>query len=226
MGAGRQQAKLVAILAALGLVSTACGAADKQGHADQRTQSAACAAGGSPEGCRRFVERAVAVRSIRLSANVAWQVTASCTAAARVTRIEVICPPVVPAGGVVNSPELYGPQIVTRRSYSVSINNGQNPGRIHWEFGAIKGPAARLWVFDRSNWDATPPKHPASVIGDRRYLGHLITLYRFPDNDGQLEGHDAAFSTEGGISYFVSIHGHKTSDADIAMLLAILTRRQ
>jgi hypothetical protein len=227
MVAARQQAKLVAVLAAVGLASTGCGAShERRGQADQRTKSTACAAGGVPEGCLRFVERAVEVRSIRLSANVAWQVKASCAAAARMTRIEVICPPVVPAGGVLNNPELYGPQIVDRRSYSVSINNGQNPGRIHWEFGAIKGPATQLWVFDRSEWAATPPKHPASLIGDRRRLGHLITLYRFPDNDGQLEGHDVAFATEGGISYFVSIHGHRTDDADIAMLLAILTRKR
>jgi hypothetical protein len=54
-----------------------------------------------------------------------------------------ICPPVVPAGGVVRIPgaeQLYEPQIVTPRSYSVSINNGTNEGYIHWEFGAIQGP--------------------------------------------------------------------------------------
>jgi hypothetical protein len=89
------------------------------------------------------------------------------------TRIDVVCPPLVPAGGVVRDPELFGPQIVTRR-----------------------------------------------------YLGHLITLYRFPDNDGRLEGHDAAFATEDGSSHFVSIHGHTHDDADIAMLLAILLARQ
>jgi len=142
------------------------------------------------------------------------------------THIKVFCPPLVPAGGVVNDPELYGPQIADRRSYSVSINNGQNPGHIHWEFGAIKGAATQLWVFDRANWEATPPKQPARRIGNLRYLGHLITLYRFPDNDGQLEGHAAAFATEDGISYFVSVHGHTDDDADIAMLLAILLARE
>ena len=106
----------------------------------------------------------------------------------------------------------------------MSINNGTNDGYIHWEFGAIKGPETRLWVFDRSNWDALPPKHPARLIGKLNSLGHLITIYRFPDNDGQLEGHDAAFATEHGVSYFVSIHGHTHDDGDIAMLLAILAR--
>jgi hypothetical protein len=113
---------------------------------------------------------------------------------------------------------------VDRRSYSVSINNGQNPGHIHWEFGAIRGATQALWIFDRSNWDTNPPKHPAHAIATRSYLGHSVTIYRFPDADGQFEGHDAAFATENGVSYFVSIHGHTHDDADVAMLLAILGR--
>ena len=140
------------------------------------------------------------------------------------TKLEVVCPSLVPAGGVVGDHELYGPQIVDRGSYSVSINNGENPGRIHWEFGATLGPEAGLWVFDRKNWAAPPRTPPARLIGKLDYLGHVITLYRFPDNDGQLEGHDAAFATEDGVSYFVSIHGHNHDDGDIAMLLAILAR--
>jgi hypothetical protein len=136
----------------------------------------------------------------------------------------VPCPPLVPAGGVVSDHELCGPQLVTQRSYSISINNGQNPGRVHWEVGAIRGAARALWIFDRSNWEALPPKYPARLIGQRRYLGHDVTLYRFPDSDGQLEGHDAAFATKHGVTYFVSIHGHTHDDGDIAMLLAILAR--
>ncbi len=181
-------------------------------------------AAGSPAACLRFLDRAAHVTSIRLSTTIPAQVKASCAAAARMTQLEVVCPSLIPAGGVVTDHELYGPQIVNRGSYSVSINNGQNPGHIHWEFGAIKGSETRLWVFDRSNWDTLPPKHPAQLIGKRNLLGHLVTLYRFPDNDGQLEGHDAAFATEHGVSYFVSIHGHTHDDGDIAMLLAILAR--
>jgi hypothetical protein len=162
------------------------------------------------------------VRSLHLTTGVPDQVTTSCRAAAKRTALRVVCPPVVPAGGVVRDPELYGPQIVTHRSYSISINNGQNPGRTHWEIGAIRGPAPQLWVFDRANWDSTPPKRAAKRLGARRYLGQLVTLWRFPDSDGQLEGHDAAFTTRGGVTYFVSIHGHNHDDADIAMLLAIL----
>jgi hypothetical protein len=140
------------------------------------------------------------------------------------TRITVICPPVVPAGGVVRDERLYGPQIVTAQSYSASINNGTNPAHIHWEFGAIAGAVSRLWVFDRANWDAIPPKHRAVLVSERDYSGYLISIWRFPNDDGQLEGHDAAFATERGISYFVSIHGHAHDDADIAMLVAVLER--
>ncbi len=138
------------------------------------------------------------------------------------TQLRVICPPLVPAGGVASG--LYGPQIVDRDSYSASINNGQIPGRVHWEFGAIVGPETRLWVFDRRNWAGPPSAPPARLIGKLEELGHVITVYRFPDNDGQLEGHDAAFATEHGVSYFVSIHGHDHDDGDIAMLLAVLAR--
>jgi len=124
----------------------------------------------------------------------------------------------------VGDADLYGPQIVNRDSYSVSINNGENPGHIHWEFGAIKGPETRLWVFDRRDWAGSPHPSPARLVRTAEYFGHRIRVYRFPDNDGQLEGHDAAFATEDGVSYFVSIHGHTHDDGDIAMLLAILAR--
>jgi hypothetical protein len=140
------------------------------------------------------------------------------------TGIRVTCPPLAPAGGVVGDHELYGPELSDRRSYSMSINNGQNPGRIHWEVGAINGPSRALWIFARREWAALGPKRPVTLIGERRYLGQVVTLYRFPDTDGQLEGHDVALATKHGISYFVSIHGHNHVDADVAMLLAILAR--
>lgn len=216
------------ILGALGLVMTGCGdRAGKQVERDQVTTAAACVAHtGPPDACLRFIERVVRVRSLQLTAPAPSEVKASCGAAARTTHLRVVCPPIVPVGGVVADHDLYGPQVVNVSTYSVSINNGQNPGHIHWEFGAIKGPERQLWVFDTSDWDASPPKHPARRIGQHRSLGYLIALYRFPDNDGQLEGHDAAIAREGGISYFVSVHGHHDDDADIAMLLAILLARE
>lgn len=218
------RSNVAVVASALGaLLLTGCGAGrpriTTKAQADQ-----ACGAHGAPTACLRLLDRTVGVTSIRLTANVPRQVTATCAQTARLTQLPLTCPPLVPAGGVVEDHDLYGPQLTDRRSYSFSINNGQNSGRFHWEVGAIKGPARALWIFDRSNWDALPPKLPARLIGERRYLGQLITLYRFPDSDGQLEGHDAAFATKDGITYFVSVHGHTHDDGDIAMLLAILAR--
>ena len=185
---------------------------------------AMCATARPSDACVRFLDGVAGVHTIRLTTSVPSQVAKTCADAARKTRLRVICPPVVPMGGVVNDPGLYGAQIVTEGSYSMSINNGQNPGRVHWEVGAIRGAAHALWIFDRANWDAAPPKRPVRMIGKRRYLGYVVTLYRFPDSDGQLEGHDAAFATKSGVTYFVSIHGHNHDDGDIAMLLATLAR--
>lgn len=186
---------------------------------------AACVRTSSLGSCLRDVKRLARVHGLELTSTIPREVTQSCAAAARMTRIRVICPPVIPAGGVVKIPgaeQLYGPQIVTPRSYSVSINNGTNEGYIHWEFGAIRGSTTQLWVFDRANWETLPPKHPAVRVSERDYAGHPISIWRFPENDGQLEGHDAAFATEHGISYFVSIHGYTHDEGNIAMLLAIL----
>jgi hypothetical protein len=60
------------------------------------------------------------------------------------------------------------------------------------------------------------------LIGGDRCAGYLIAIYRFPENDGQLEGHDVALATAAGITYFASVHGYGHDDADVAMLLAIL----
>jgi hypothetical protein len=185
---------------------------------------AACATGGAAAACLRFLDREVGVSSMRLTAHVPPQVDTTCAVMARMTDLRVICPPLVPAGGVVSDRDLYGPQIVDHRSYSMSINNGQNRGRVHWEIGATTAPARALWIFDRSDWDAMPPKRPARLVGERQYLGHVVRLYRFPNSDGQLEGHDAALASVHRVTYFVSIHGHSHDDADMAMLLAILAR--
>jgi hypothetical protein len=217
----RSAARVVMPAALATAMLAGCGGATASRHfsnADLRE----CAMGGGPARCLRLVSEVTRLHSLRLTTSVPELVGESCRAAGRGTALRVVCPPIVPAGGAIRG--LSGPQIVTHNSYSMSINNGQNPGRIHWEIGAIRGPATRLWVFDRPNWASLPPKAPVVRIAQPRYLGHLVTLWRFPDNDGQLEGHDAAFASEGGITYFVSIHGHDHDDADIAMLLAILAR--
>ncbi len=60
------------------------------------------------------------------------------------------------------------------------------------------------------------------MIGVARCTGYLMRIYRFPENDGQLEGHDVALATAAGITYFTSVRGYNHDDADVAMLLAIL----
>ena len=208
----RSNAAVVAIVLSA-LLLAGCGAG-KQRISTNAPSYRACGARGDPTACLRFLDRTVGVTSIRADRERPRQVTATCVQTARLTQLPVTCPPLVPAGGVVTDRELYGPQLADRRSYSISINNGQNPRRIHWEIGAIKGPARALWIFDRSNWDALPPKPPVRLTSDRRDLGQVITLYRFQDSDGQLEGHDAALATKHGITYFVSIHGHTHDDGD------------
>ena len=142
------------------------------GHVPSARESdAACRRGGDPAVCLRLLDRAVGVTSVRLTSNVPLEINATCSQTARMTRIRVTCPPLVPAGGLVGDHELYGPQLTDRRSYSMSINNGQNPGRIHWEIGAIKGPPRALWIFDRREWAALGPKRPVTLIGERRYSG-------------------------------------------------------
>ena len=157
-----------------GLAVAACAGT---GGGGRREPSPATCARAASRSCLGFVEQVARVRSIELTSDVPPEVRQSCTATARMTRMRVICPPVLPAGGVVRTAgddQLYGPQIVTPQSYSVSINNGNTEGYVHWEFGAIRGPATRLWVFDTANWDALPPKHRAVRLSERDYAGHLI----------------------------------------------------
>ncbi len=163
---------------------------------------------------------------LRLTTHVSPRVRATCATAARATHLTVICPPLVPADGVTADHDMYGPQFESRDLYTMSFNNGQVPGHIHWEVGAGTLGALSAAEFDIRNWDATAPKHPARTLWVRRIGGHVITMYRFPDNDGQLEGHDAALATLGRVTYMVSIHGHDHDPADVAMLVAILRRAQ
>ena len=146
-------------------------------------------------------------------------VLTSCGEAAQATPIWVVCPPVVPAGGVTRP---HGPQVTGPDVYTMSFNNGQVPGHIHWEVGAGTLAGVATAEFDERDWDAPAPKQPPRLIGGDRCAGYLVRIYRFPENDGQLEGHDVALATSKGITYFASVHGYGHDDADVAMLLAIL----
>jgi hypothetical protein len=162
-------------------------------------------------------------RGVRLTNNVPMAVRATCAAAARVTRIPVVCPPLVPADGVTGDHDLYGVQIIGPDVYTMSFNDGQVPGYIHWEIGAGTLQGVATAEFDERDWDAPASKRPARLIGARRCSGGVpVMVYRFPQSDGQLEGHDVALATVGRLTYFASIHGYTHDDADVTMLLAIL----
>lgn len=94
---------------------------------------------------------------------------------------------------------------------AVGANQQQDTGYIRWQFGANRGSATRPWEFDRANREAVPPKHHAvrERTGPRRVL-HQHPAFR--GNDGQLEGHDAAFDTKHGVTYFVSSHRRTHDD--------------
>ena len=156
--------------------------------------------------------------TLQLTSDVPAPVLVTCGEAAEATRIRVVCPPLVPAGGVAD----HGPQVTAPDVYTLSFNNGQVPGHIHWEAGAGTLAGIATAEFDERDWDAPEPKQPPVLIGGERCDPYLIRIYRFPENDGQLEGHDVALAIVGGITYFASIHGYDRDDADVAMLLAIL----
>ncbi len=85
----RWRAKLAALLALLEFAATGCGGTTRT-HPPTTPggASAGCRAGETPAECLRFVEHAVTVRSIVLTAQVAKQVGASCAAAGRETRLK------------------------------------------------------------------------------------------------------------------------------------------
>jgi hypothetical protein len=93
-----------------------------------------------------------ATGGLKLTSDVSPRVRAACAEAAR---IRVVCPPLVPADGVMSEPDLYGPQVLTRDVYTLSFNNGQVPGHIHWEVGAGTLEGVATAEFDERDWDAT-----------------------------------------------------------------------
>jgi hypothetical protein len=162
------------------LAVAGCGGTD--GRATPQASPATCVRTASTASCLRYVERVARVRSIELTSKIPLEVKQACAATARMTRIRVICPPVVPAGGVVRIPgaeQLYGPQIVTARSYSVSINNGTNEGYVHWEFGdhsRTGNPAVGVDRAKLGSPTAEAPRRSGERTGLRRALDHHLAL--------------------------------------------------
>jgi hypothetical protein len=176
--------------------------------------------------CRALVSRWAPVHSVRLTAQLDPRVLATCEHARRASRIEVVCPPLIPVGGVIADPGLYGfegPPVSDTAGdfYLLTFNNGENPGLIHWIVGAGQHDTVERNLFDSRDWD-TPGR--VRRLGERRYGPWMITFYRFPPHPsgGPLGGHDLALAKMGGTTYFATVHGHTHHDADAAMLIAIL----
>jgi hypothetical protein len=173
--------------------------------------------------CTALVSRWAPVDSVRLTTHLPLRVRSTCAQARRQVRVSVVCPPLVPADGVVSDPNLYGAESRDSASefYLLTFNNGQITGHTHWIVGAGRGRTVRRYLFDPRIW-AVPGR--VRRLGERRYGPWAITFYRFPPypSGGELGGHDLALAHLGSTTYFASVHGRTHHDADAAMLLAML----
>jgi hypothetical protein len=179
--------------------------------------------GAAPRRCTALVSRWAPVDSVHLTTRLPPRVRSTCAQARRQVRIGVVCPPLVPADGVVPDPNLYGAELrdPAGNFYLLTFNNGQITGHTHWIVGAGRGQTVHRYLFDPRIWAV-----PESVrrLGKRRYGPWAITFYRFPPypSGGELGGHDLALAHLRDTTYFASAHGRTHHDADAAMLLAML----
>jgi hypothetical protein len=173
--------------------------------------------------CAALVSRWAPVESLRLTTQIPPRVRSTCAQARRQVRIAVVCPPLVPVGGVVTDPNLYGSESTDPAGefYLLTFNNGQIAGHTHWIVGAGRSETVHRYVFDPRRWDV-----PGRVrrLGERRYGRWAITFYRFPPfpSGGEFGGHELALARVAGTTYFASVHGRAHRDADAAMLIATL----
>jgi hypothetical protein len=180
--------------------------------------------GAALRGCTALISRWAPVDSIRLTTHLPPRVRSTCARARRQVRVPVVCPPLVPAAGVVSDPNLYGAE--SRGSagdfYLLTFNNGQIAGHTHWIVGAGRGQTVHRYLFDPRNWAVRRGR--VRRLGERRYGPWAVTFYRFPPypSGGELGGHDLVLAHLGNTTYFASVHGRTHHDADAAMLLAML----
>jgi hypothetical protein len=176
--------------------------------------------------CMTLVSRWVPVYSVPLTTRLAPRVRSTCEKARRASRLKVVCPPLIPSGGVVTDPGLYGfygPPLSDKAGdfYVLTFNNGDNRGHVHWMVGAGLDRTVQSNLFDPRRWDVPGRVHR---LGERRYGPWTITFFRFPPypSGGEFGGHDVALAKVGRTTYFATVHGHTHGDADAAMLIAIL----
>jgi len=173
-------------------------------------------------------DRSSGVSAIRLTRRIPAQVRKICAATQRHVRIHVVCPPLVPAGGVVTDPGLSYSNTYRQETdfYAMTFNNGEIRGKLHWIVGA--GTAARVQrhVLSSRYWDY---KGPVQRLGNVRSAGRDVALYRLPENPagGLFGSHVVAMTRVGRLVFFASVHGYgqEAQRADIAMLIAIADRR-
>jgi hypothetical protein len=165
----------------------------------------------------------VHVETIRLTTQLPPRVRSMCAPARRQARIAVVCPPLVPAGGVVANPDLYGAESWNAAGdfYLLTFNNGDNRGYTHWIVGAGRDRTVHRYVLNPRIWEV-----PGRIrrLGERRYGPWSVTFYGYPPHPSgdPFGGHVLALARMAGTTYFASVHGAAHRDADTAMLLAIL----
>lgn len=191
-----------------------------------------CAAAGSGGGTSRDAtgrepvsQPVPQVTTMRLTRRIPAHVRKMCAATRRAVRIRVVCPPLVPVGGVVTDPGLSYSDTYRNVTdfYAMTFNNGVIPGKIHWVVGAGTPARVRRYVLSSRYWDV---KGPVLQLGKARYGGKDVTLYRFPEDPagGLFGSHVVAMTRMGRLVLFASVHGYEHQDADIAMLVAMANR--
>jgi hypothetical protein len=172
--------------------------------------------------------RSSSVSAIRLTRRIPPHVRKICAVTQRHVRIHVVCPPLVPAGGVVTDPGLSYSNTYRRVTdfYSMTFNNGEIRDKLHWIVGA--GTAARVdrYVLSSRYWNV---KGPVQRLGNVHQAGRDIALYSFPEEPagGLFGSHVVAVTRVGGLVLFASVHGYGQGarQADIAMLIAMADLR-
>ena len=214
---------LFALLGVCAATAAACSGGQKGAQPPSPCRGVDPWHGTAKQRCVARISRWVQVGSIRLTTRLPPRVRTSCAQARRQVRIAVVCPPLVPAGGVVADPNLYGAETMDTAGdfYLLTFNNGDNRGYTHWIVGAGRGRTVHRYVLDPRIWEV-----PGRIrrLGERRYGPWAITFYGYPPHPsgGPFGGHVLALARMGGTTYFASVHGKTHRDADAAMLLAIL----
>ena len=172
-------------------------------------------------------DRGSGVSAIRLTRRVPAHVRKICVATQRHVRIHVVCPPLVPAGGVVADPGLSYADTYRQVTdfYAMTFNNGEIQNKLHWIVGAGTVARVRRYVLSSRTWDV---KGPVQRLPNVRQAGRDVALYSFPEEPagGIYGSHVVAMTRVGRLLFFASVHGYEqeAQQADIAMLIAMVSK--